>query len=147
MSISQPLGIFPLYNLESLTESLRAEGLPHADLYEPEREFFQLQQGDQLVGYVGIEGATADRLVRSFLVFRSHRREGIGSEALALLELLLVSRGVETLHLLTTTAAPFFQHHGFKIRARTTAPSAIQHTLEFRNLCPASANYMAKRIT
>ncbi len=35
----QHLNISP-YDLDSLTEWLRIEGLPHADLDEPDREFF-----------------------------------------------------------------------------------------------------------
>ncbi|MNL52365.1 hypothetical protein D3C87_1755300 [compost metagenome] len=57
-----------------------------------------------------------------------------------------MTRGVEALHLLTTTAAPFFQHHEFEILDMAAAPSEIQHSLEFRNLCLVNASYMAKRI-
>lgn len=146
MPIAQPIKVSPLYNLDSLFEALRVEGLPHDDLYEPERNFFQFHQGDQLVGYVGIEGFTADRLLRSFLVFVPHRGEGIGSEALKSLEALLLSNEVKSLHLLTTTAASFFEQHGYEKRDRAAAPAAIQNTLEFCSLCPASASYMVKRI-
>jgi amino-acid N-acetyltransferase len=146
MPAPQPLKISLLYNLDPLIVSLRAEGLPHADVYEPEREFFQFHQCERLVGYVGVEGSTADRLLRSFLIFPAHRGEGIGSDALKSLETLLVSHGVKSLHLLTSTAASFFEHHGFESRERAAAPSAIQNTLEFRSLCPTTASYMAKRI-
>jgi N-acetylglutamate synthase-like GNAT family acetyltransferase len=146
MPASQRLKITPLCNLDLLMESLRAEGLPHADLYEPERDFFEFHQDDQPVGYVGVEGSTADRLLRSFLILPSHRGEGIGSEALKSVEALLVGHGVKSLHLLTTTAAPFFAHHGFESRDRVAAPAAIQGTLEFRSLCPATASYMTKQI-
>ncbi|WP_248799201.1 hypothetical protein [Pseudomonas sp. MWU13-2105] len=39
MSVSQSIEMIPLENLDSLTESLLAEGMPYADLGEPEREF------------------------------------------------------------------------------------------------------------
>ncbi|EJL01874.1 MULTISPECIES: arsenic resistance N-acetyltransferase ArsN2 [Pseudomonas] len=146
MSIAQHLKVSPLGNLDSLMESLRAEGLPYADLHEPERHFFAFHQDDQPVGYVGVEGSTADRLLRSFLIFPSHRGGGLGSEALKSVEALLVGHGVKSLHLLTNTAAPFFERHGFEHRDRAAAPSAIQGTLEFRSLCPATASYMTKRI-
>ncbi|MCJ8207354.1 arsenic resistance N-acetyltransferase ArsN2 [Pseudomonas sp. RGM2987] len=146
MPVSHVLKMSALDDLASLKASLRAEGLPHADLDEPGREFFQFQIGEQWVGYVGVEGSTADRLLRSFIVSPSSRGEGIGSQALALLEALLVSRGVRTLHLLTTTAAPFFEYHGFEQCSRAEAPSVVQDSLEFRSLCPANASYMAKRI-
>ncbi|NWA26444.1 GNAT family N-acetyltransferase [Pseudomonas gingeri] len=146
MSVSHSIEMTPLENLDSLMELLRAEGLPHVDLGEPEREFWQLQKGGCVVGYVGVEGATADRLLRSFVVSPSHRRGGLGTEALTLLETLLVSRGVQSLHLLTTTAAPFFLRHGFESLDRAKAPNAIQQSLEFRSLCPSTASYLAKRL-
>lgn len=146
MPVSQPLRISPLRNLDSLVKSLRTEGLPHADIYEPQRDFFELQRGDQLVGYVGLEGNTADRLLRSFLVLPSHRGEGIGAQALKTLETLLVSQEIESLHLLTTTAEPFFQRCGFEKCDRAAAPFSVTSTLEFRNLCPSTATYMVKRL-
>lgn len=146
MSVSQSIIITPLESLDSLIESLRAEGLPHTDLDEPEREFWQLQQGGCVVGYVGVEGTTPDRLLRSFVVLPSHRRGGHGSAALALIETIMVSRGVQSLHLLTTTAAPFFQRLGFESLDRALAPGAIQQSLEFRSICPSTASYMVKRL-
>lgn len=143
----QHLNVSALRDLDSLTESLRIEGLPHEDLDGPDREFFQLEQGDQLLGYVGVEGSTADRLLRSFFVLPPNRGGGIGAEALKSLETLLRNKGVQSLHLLTTTAAPFFERQGFQYCDRATAPAVIQKTLEFRSLCPANATYMAKRLT
>jgi len=147
MFVPQSLEIVPLESLESLIESLRIEGLPYDDLYEPEREFFQFLQGGQLAGYVGVEGLTEDRLLRSFVVDSSLRGTGIGAQALALVEALLVSRGVTSLHLLTTTAARFFLRHGFANKERSAAPPAIQRSQEFLSLCPSTASYMAKQLT
>ncbi len=59
----------------------------------PTVSFFQLEQGDQLVGYAGVEGSTADRLLRSFFVLPLNRGGGIGSEALKSVETLLMSKG------------------------------------------------------
>jgi amino-acid N-acetyltransferase len=146
MSIAQPLSIATLERLDSLMELLRTEGLPHADLLEPGREFWQLQQGGSVVGYVGLEGVTAGRLLRSLVVSPVHRKGGIGTEALSMLENILLSRSVRALHVLTTTAAPFFQRHGFASFDRAMAPQAIQETLEFRSLCPSTATYLVKRL-
>lgn len=125
----QHLNISRLYDLDSLTEWLRIEGLPHADLDEPDREFFQLEQGDQLVGYAGVEGSTADRLLRSFFVLPLNRGGGIGSEALKSVETLLMNKGVQSLHLLTTTAAPFFERHGFNIVIELLRPPPFKTLL------------------
>ncbi|WP_191486806.1 hypothetical protein [Pseudomonas sp. FEN] len=45
MPVSQSIEMTPLESLDSLIALLRAEGLPHGDLGEPEREFWQFQHG------------------------------------------------------------------------------------------------------
>jgi amino-acid N-acetyltransferase len=51
---------------------------------------------------------------------------------------------VETLYLLTTTAAPFFERYGYGAVAREEVPRPIRDTTEFTDLCPASATCMVK---
>ena len=55
--------------------------------------------------------------------------------------------GIERLWLLTTTAEDFFAAIGFAPVAREAAPASIQATLEFRDLCPASATFMKLDLT
>lgn len=146
MSSFQSFEILPLQYLDALAELLDAEGLPHSDLNEPGREFWQLLHGSQVVGYIGVEGSTSDRLLRSFVLKPDSRNGGLGAKALALLEAELKHRGVRSLHLLTTTATQFFQRQGFSSIHRNLAPDAIQRSLEFRSLCPSSASYMVKQL-
>lgn len=54
--------------------------------------------------------------------------------------------GVETLYLLTTTAAEFFADRGYVAVERSGAPDAIRGTTEFADLCPSSATCMAKSL-
>jgi amino-acid N-acetyltransferase len=53
---------------------------------------------------------------------------------------------VETLYLLTTTAAAFFARHGYETVERDTVPARIRGTTEFDDLCPDSAVCMRKRL-
>ena len=55
-------------------------------------------------------------------------------------------KGVETLYLLTTTAADFFARRGYEAVPRSAAPAAIAATPQFRDLCPASSVLMRKTI-
>lgn len=146
MSASQLIEMNPIESFDSFIELLRAEGLPHSDLMEPGREFWQFKQDGEVVGYAGSEGTTGNRLLRSLVLSPSHRGKGYGSAALRILERHLATKGVKTLHLLTSTAEPFFQVQGFVILPRPSAPATIQQSLEFRQLCPSSATYLAKKL-
>ena len=53
-------------------------------------------------------------------------------------------QGVETLYLLTTTAAQFFARRGYEAVPRSEAPAAIAATAQFSELCPASSTFMRK---
>jgi amino-acid N-acetyltransferase len=54
---------------------------------------------------------------------------------------------METLYLLTTSAAPFFRRHGYATMERDALPAAIQQTKEASRLCPATATCMRKPLT
>ena len=55
--------------LAGLAQLLDAANLPSADLADPGRLFFRIEAGS-LVGFGGLEGAGADRLLRSIVVVR-----------------------------------------------------------------------------
>lgn len=54
------------------------------------------------------------------------------------------AQGIETLYLLTTTAAQFFARRGYEVVARSDAPNVIAATSQFSKLCPASSAFMRK---
>src|SRR5262249_48408461 len=97
---------------------------------------------DELIGAVGLELALPSALLRSLVVAPPWRSVGVGS---SLTERALDharARSVETVFLLTVSAAPFFERFGFRHAERSDAPAAIRQTREFRDLCPASARFM-----
>lgn len=53
-------------------------------------------------------------------------------------------QGVESLYLLTTTAAQFFARLGYEAVPRSEAPAVIAATAQFSELCPASSTFMRK---
>jgi amino-acid N-acetyltransferase len=128
-----------------LRTALAEAGLPTADIAQPGRLFFGLSDDRGLIGYIGLEGDGADRLVRSLVVLPSRRGSGHGSTLVARLEAVLPGE-VERLHLLTATAAPFFRRLGYADSDRRQAPDAIAATEQFASLCPASASYLVKTL-
>ncbi|NYD92377.1 arsenic resistance N-acetyltransferase ArsN2 [Sphingomonas melonis] len=131
--------------LAGLAQFLNTADLPNSDLAEPDRMFFRFD-ADSLVGYGGLEGQGTDRLLRSIVILGDHRGHGLGRALVATLEQQAHDLGVRRLHLLTTTAAPFFRALGYIDADRDAAPLAVAASRELTSLCPASAPYLAKAI-
>ena len=134
-------------DIAGLAALLRANGLPTEDLGDPGRLFFRLQGADgAAVGYVGLELHGHNALLRSLVTMAAARGRGHGSALVEHAVREAVGLGVETLYLLTTTAADFFAAHGFERVERSAVPPAILATREFSSLCPASATAMRRRL-
>lgn len=131
--------------LGGLAQALDMAALPNSDLAEPDRMFFRFD-ADSLVGYGGLEGQGTDRLLRSIVILRDYRGHGLGRALVAALEQQARDLGIGRLHLLTTTAAPFFRALGYIDTDRDAAPPAVGASREFTSLCPASASYLAKAL-
>jgi len=124
--------------------ALEVAGLPVLDLDDPGGTFFALSDDNGPIGFVGLEGYGADRLLRSLVVLPSRKRRGHGALLVAHAEAWARRADVARLHLLTTSAADFFRARGYRPRDRAEAPPAIAGTALFGSLCPASATYLAK---
>jgi len=128
-------------------EALLGENdLPNRDVRDGPGTFYVAYDGDDAVGVGGIETYGSDGLLRSVVVDRTVRGEGLGTALCDRLERRAAVAGVETLYLLTTTAAGFFAGRGYDDIDREEAPEAIRSTTEFDDLCPASATCMRKRL-
>ena len=132
--------------LAGLVRLLDAARLPSADLAEPDRMFFRFDADDVALGFGGLEGQGSDRLLRSVVVVSGRRGAGIGRAIVEALEQKARELGVQRLHLLTTTATPFFRAMGYVAAERPSAPSTIAGSREFTSLCPASAAYLVKAL-
>ncbi|WP_404365677.1 arsenic resistance N-acetyltransferase ArsN2 [Sphingomonas sp. MMS24-J45] len=126
--------------------ALDAAGLPTDDLDRSGRAFFGLSDEKGPIGFVGLEGDGADRLLRSLVVLPSRKRQGHGGLLVAHVEALARRDGAERLHLLTNTVADFFRARGYRPADRADAPAPIAATAQFSSLCPGSAAYLVKEI-
>ena len=130
-----------------LRPALEAAGLPTDDLDQPGRAFFELSDEHGPIGFVGLEGGGADRLMRSLVVLPGRKRQGHGGLLVAHAEAFARRDGVARLHLLTTTVAEFFRARGYRIADRDDAPVVMAATAQFTSLCPGSAAYLVKDLS
>lgn len=131
----------------AVVELLFSAQLPTSDITSGHMaHFFGAWEGPLLIGTVGIEPFGSVALLRSLAVVSSQRDSGLGAALLAQAEQYASKQSVSYLFLLTTTAASYFEQHGYSRISRDDAPSAIQSTTEFTGLCPASAVLMMKHI-
>lgn len=140
-----PVRIQPVPELSEVVNLLRNCELPVSDIISPHPpQFFGVRSGPALVAVVGLELYGAVALLRSLAVDPAFRRRGLGHELVAYAEQHAMRHGVQRAYLLTTTAADFFLRLGYAPLARDAAPSAIRHTRQFSELCPASSAFMSK---
>ena len=139
--------IEPISELKEIMSLLTECGLPVTDILHSEPPlFFCVRAESGLVAVVGLELFGAVALLRSLAVAPAHRGLGLARQLVAYAESFAVSRGVDSLFLLTTTASDFFGKLGFVPASRSTAPPAIQATSQFSGLCPASSEFLRKSI-
>ncbi|RBI62158.1 GNAT family N-acetyltransferase [halophilic archaeon] len=128
-----------------LVESLlEANGLPFEDVRAKSECFFVVYSDTERIGVGGVERYGSNGLLRSVVVTESNRGQGYGTALCDALEERARTSGVETLYLLTTTAAAFFRQRGYEEVVRGDVPSSIQRTTEFTDLCPNSATCLRK---
>ncbi len=129
--------------VESLLER---NGLPASDAADKPACFYVASVGDERVGVGGIEVHDTDGLLRSVVIEQSARGNGFGTALCGALERTAREDGVETLYLLTTTAAEFFAARDYITVERAAVPEPIRQTTQFTELCPATATCMQKAL-
>jgi amino-acid N-acetyltransferase len=105
-------------------------------------DFVVAAEDGRIVGCAAMERHDGAALVRSVAILESHRGKRIGE--------LLVNRilgdakrdRLQSLWLLTTTAAAWFPRFGFAAASRDEVPDSLKASAEFRGACPASAVVM-----
>lgn len=125
---------------------LERNDLPADDVRAKPGAFYLASVDGDRVGVGGVEAYGSAGLLRSVVVERSVRGEGYGTALCNELEARAADQGVETLYLLTTTAAGFFADRGYVEVDRSDAPPAIRETAEFEDLCPSTATCMRKAL-
>jgi amino-acid N-acetyltransferase len=134
-------------DLNAVVALLDTVGLPHEDLTEASLQHFQVLRREQTVcGVVGLEPAGSSALLRSLAVHPSIRGQGYGQALVQKAEAHGHEQNVDSLYLLTTTAADFFTDLGYERIARDGVPDAVAQTEEFNRLCPDTAACMQKSL-
>lgn len=131
-------------DIERVKSLLDANGLPSQDVRATGAWFFLAYANTECIGTGGVEIHGSDGLLRSVVITESNRGQGYGAALCDSLEEYAGTNEVETLYLLTTTAAAFFRRCGYDAVAREDVPKRIRDTTEFTDLCPASATCMGK---
>jgi arsenate reductase len=80
------------------------------------------------------------------VVTHGARGTGLGIALVETLEDAAVAMGISRLVLLTRTARSFFEHRGYSVIPRESAPEAVRTSAEFRIFCPAPAVCMTKSL-
>lgn len=125
---------------------LEKNGLPSQDVRSRPDCFYIGYNSAGSVGIGGIEIYGNDGLLRSVVIEQATRGSGWGTALCDTLEANASADGIDTLYLLTTTAADFFDNRGYVEIERANAPTAIQQTTEFDDLCPTEATCMKKSL-
>jgi amino-acid N-acetyltransferase len=139
--------IEPVAERDQIVSLLAESGLPVSDISRAHLPlFFGIQSDSCLIAVIGLELFGPVGLIRSLAVSKVCRGQRVGRQLVDFAEYYAAERGVETVFLLTTTAAVFFQQLGYGQVARSDVPQAIRITSQFSSLCPASSVVLSKRV-
>lgn len=121
--------------------------LPTQDLGNARPVHFWVAEHDgRIAGTGGLEQYGDAGLLRSLAVTHAARGTGLGIALVETLENAAAGMGVAQLVLLTRTARSFFEHRGYSVIPRESAPDAVRTSAEFRVFCPAPAVCMTKSL-
>lgn len=129
---------------QAITALLQGEKLPVEDLPTSLDNFFVAVEDDHVIGAIGMERYDDYGLLRSMVVSQEHRNKNIASQLVQKLENEAQALGINSMYLLTETAAIYFDRKGYQKVSREHVPKSIQASSEFSSVCPASAIIMKK---
>ena len=99
-----------------------------------------------VVAVAGLEVCCNTAVLRSVAVDPEWRSRGLGRELVRQIVCDAEARGIHALYLLTMTAEHYFPRLGFERIDRSSIPSEIAETVEFKCACPASAVAMRRAL-
>jgi len=100
----------------------------------------------EIVGAAGVEVYGSAGLLRSVAVDPGWQGHGLGRRLTEERLRWAAARGLDTVYLLTTTAAAFFPRLGFASVARDEVPAEVRGSLQFASVCPSTAAVLALRL-
>lgn len=127
-------------DVDDAARLLEACGLSALGLHDQYGDGYVVAERDgALVGLAGVEIHGAHGLLRSVAVAPEWQGAGIGAALTHDRIGWAREQDLESIYLLTTTAAEFFARHGFEVAARDDAPAEIRASKEFSEMCPSTA--------
>ncbi|MEN3339070.1 MAG: hypothetical protein V7647_2746 [Acidobacteriota bacterium] len=123
---------------------LRQSGLPIDGLSQHLGTMLVARDADAVVGSAALEVYADGVLLRSVAVTPPRQHEGLGRQLTDAAIRLARDLHAPAIYLLTTTAEEYFPRFGFQRISRADVPPAVQTSIEFTAVCPASAIVMRK---
>lgn len=132
-------------DLSAMVGLLEAYGLPPQGLSDHLGAAFVARTSDGgVVGCAALERYADGALLRSVAVSPALRGSGLGRRLTEAALDLATTEQVARVYLLTTTAADFFTHLGFRAVARGAVAPGVREAEEFTTLCPSTATVMVR---
>jgi protein-tyrosine-phosphatase/N-acetylglutamate synthase-like GNAT family acetyltransferase len=139
ISLGSPIGA----ELDAVDALIRASALPVEVVGDGFPEAYVVaRRGGDIVGVAALEAHDRAGLLRSVAVAPGERGRGTGIALVGDRLATAGAKGLASVYLLTTTAAPLFRRFGFANADRASAPPALSASPEFAALCPSSATCM-----
>ena len=130
------------HDLAAARELLHRVQLPDHGVADQFGHYLAVRDASRLVGLCGVEVCGDEGLLRSVAVDPDYRGEGIGALLVAGAQDLARRLKLDSLYLLTTSAAAYFRRHVFEDLDREKAPPAVRESWEFRFGCPSTSALM-----
>jgi amino-acid N-acetyltransferase len=125
---------------------LTAAELPLVGVAQAITAFVVAEHRGDLVGVAGLELCSENGLLRSVAVAPPWQGRGLARALVSRVIAAAEQRHLDSVYLLTTTAADYFPRLGFARTTRDMVPSDVAATDEFKGACPASAVVMVRSI-
>jgi amino-acid N-acetyltransferase len=122
---------------------LTDSGLPLDGARDHIDRFIVAEENGAIAGCAALERYGEIALLRSVAVDSPVRGRRLGERLVSQLIAIARRDGIESLFLLTTTAAEWFPRFGFRSIERGLAPAGLSKSSEFRGACPATAVLMS----
>jgi len=127
-------------DLPSVLALLEAAGLPTAGVADRfPGGYVVVRVESELVAAAGLELYGRVGLLRSVAVAEAWRGRGLAERLVDDRVRAARAASLDTLYLLTTTAANYFRRHQFREASRAQVPAELSSSSEFASICPASA--------
>jgi amino-acid N-acetyltransferase len=130
-------------DLPEINRLLNSEQLPQVDPDEFTAYYFKSSnEKGQINGAIGLEIYGMYGLLRSLVVDKNFRNQGIAN--LLVNQVISISRDIrlKEVYLLTSTAENYFLKKEFKPADRKQAPEEIKACKEYSSICPSTSMLM-----